>query len=158
MTLFLDLDGVLADFDTGAQRLIGTDNTYKWEWIHGSTAFWDILNADPEFFFKLPMMEDARYLWENVAHLSPTILTALPKSGAQAVERQKRAWVAENLGVDVPVICCLTHEKPNYCNPGDWLVDDRSVNRNRWTDRGGAFVLHQDAIRTIATIERYYGK
>jgi hypothetical protein len=147
--LFLDLDGVLADFDEGARRILGTDNSYKWEWIHGTENFWGMLNAAPEFFFNLPMMPDARYLWSNVEYLKPTILTALPKSGAQDVDRQKRLWVAEHLGLNVPVITCLTHEKPAYCEPGDVLVDDRTVNAKAWTGQGGVFVHHETAHKSL---------
>ncbi len=156
MTLFLDLDGVLADFDEGARRVLGTDNSYKWEWVHGKKKFWGMLNAAPEFFYNLPMMEDARYLWSNVEYLNPVILTALPNSGDGAVDRQKRAWVAENLGTHVPVITCLTYEKPSYCRPGDVLVDDRTVNAAEWQNAGGIFVHHTSAITTVPRLEAIF--
>ncbi|SFZ81686.1 hypothetical protein SAMN02983003_0634 [Devosia enhydra] len=154
LTLYLDLDGVLADFDAGAERAIGTTNTYKWEWIHGPAAFWTALNADPNFFYHLPMTRDADVLWGAVAHLHPTILTALPKRDSASVDQQKRAWVAEKLGTDVPVITCLTSEKPAYCLPGDILVDDRAVNAAAWANKMGNFVLHVGAHTSINTLRQ----
>jgi hypothetical protein len=151
--LYIDLDGVLADFDTGAQRVIGTTDTYKWEWVHGTTKFWGMLDAADEFFYNLPPMADADFLWGAVKHLNPTILTALPKRGAAAVDQQKRAWVAENLGIDVPVITCQTSEKPDYCLPGDVLIDDRTVNAERWNGALGTFVWHIDAYRTVGKLK-----
>lgn len=152
--LFLDLDGVLADFDTGAGRILGTNDTYKWEWIHGTQKFWSALDAADEFFYNLPLMRDAMYLWDSVKHLNPTILTALPKRNAASVDQQKRAWVAENLGIDVPVITCLTSEKPSYCLPGDVLVDDRTVNADAWNMAMGTFVWHIDAHKTVSLLKR----
>lgn len=146
--LWLDMDGVLADFDTAACAALGTDNTYKWEWIHGTKAFWAGLNANPNFFLDLPPMRDAWFLLESVRHLKPKVLTALPKTGADAVAVQKREWIARHIG-DLEVVTCLTHEKPDYCQPGDVLVDDRAVNRSAWEKRGGRYVLHTDALSSV---------
>lgn len=153
--LYLDLDGVFADFDEAARRVIGTDNTYKWEWINGSKAFWDKLNSVPHFFATFPAMPDAYVLWdalENVEH--KTMLTAVPKDDATRaeVDADKRGWVRTNLSPDVSVITCLTSEKPFYCYPGDILVDDRKVNQEAWEARGGTFVHHIDAELTIARL------
>src|SRR5690606_19023657 len=111
--IYLDMDGVLADFDAAARKALGTDNSYKWEWIHGTKAFWATLYANPNFFADLPPMPDALRLFERVEHLRPIVLTALPKTGAVEVDRQKREWVARYLGADVQVITCQTHEKPD---------------------------------------------
>lgn len=146
--LWLDMDGVLADFDSAACAALGTDNTYKWEWIHGTKAFWAGLNANPNFFLDLPPMRDAWFLLESVRHLKPKVLTALPKTGADAVAAQKREWIARHVG-DLEVVTCLTREKPDYCQPGDVLVDDRAVNRAAWEKKGGRYVLHTDALSSV---------
>lgn len=146
--LWLDMDGVLADFDAAACAALQTDNTYKWEWVHGTKAFWAGLNASPTFFLDLPPMRDAWFLLESVRHLKPKVLTALPKTGADAVAVQKREWIARHVG-DLEVVTCLTHEKPDYCQPGDVLVDDRAVNRDKWEKRGGRYVLHTDALSSV---------
>lgn len=151
--IYLDMDGVLADFDAAACAALGTDNSYKWEWIHGTKAFWDTLYANDNFFGDLPPMPDALRLFERVEHLRPIVLTALPKTGAVEVDRQKREWVARYLGGDVAVITCQTHEKPDYCLRGDVLVDDRSVNRDKWQGRGGHFVLHTSAAESLGVLE-----
>jgi hypothetical protein len=152
-TLYLDLDGVLANFDLGAGIILGTDNIYKWEFVHGPDAFWDKLNAYPNFFGGLPLMGDAQYLWNAVKKTKPVILTALPKAGADEVERQKRAWVKHYLGADVEVICCQTKDKPQFCSPGDVLVDDRAVNRDAWEKLGGHYVLHTAAPLSVQLLK-----
>jgi hypothetical protein len=152
-TIFLDMDGVLADFDAGAGEALGTDNTYKWEWLHGSSEFWRILDAVPDFFFNLPPTPDAMLLFGSVRHLNPVVLTALPKTGASIVDDQKRRWAKKFLGDDVRVITCMTSEKPDYCSPGDVLVDDRSVNAGAWMERGGRYVLHTDAKSSVNELQ-----
>ena len=152
MTIYLDMDGVLADFDAGARNVLGTDNSYKWEFIHGSKAFWTKLDAHRDFFGSLPKMQDADHLFAAVSHLAPKVLTALPKKDAPKVENAKRNWIARYYGRQVEVITCLTEDKPGYCKPGDILVDDRAVNRDAWNAKGGIFLLHSSAAGTIAAL------
>ena len=75
--LFLDADGVLADFDLSARRLLGMRSK---EYIdkHGRGMFWKRLASAPNFYGDLPEMPDARVLFDAVKHLKPTILTGLP--------------------------------------------------------------------------------
>jgi hypothetical protein len=75
--LFLDADGVLADFDEGARKLFGMDAA-RFEAKHGRREFWRRLSNARNFYGSLPEMPDARVLFEAVEHLKPTILTGLP--------------------------------------------------------------------------------
>lgn len=152
MTIYLDLDGVLADFDKSAGYQMGTDNIYKYEFVWGTKKFWDKINEDPEFFRNLEPTPDCWDLLGAVGHLEPIILTALPSSNGADVDRQKREWVEENLG-RYKVITCLTKDKPNYCKPGDILIDDRATNRDAWIKKGGTYLIHTTAARTIAALE-----
>ena len=151
--LYLDMDGVLADFEQRAGMLLQTNNIYKYEFVHGAKKFWEALDADVDFFFNLRKMSDASALWQAVRHLKPVILTALPKTGGERVELQKRAWIKWNFGEDVVVIACQTSDKPNFCKPGDILVDDRAVNRDKWKANGGRYILHTSAADTIVRLE-----
>lgn len=149
--LFLDMDGVLADFDKAANQVLGMDN-YKFEHIYGSEVYWNRLHRCGRFFEDLEPMPDALTLWYATRHLNPAILTALPRTNPDHVRAQKLSWVREWLGSDVEVITCRTPEKPEYCLPGDILVDDRAVNQQAWDDKGGYFVLHKSVGRTIASL------
>jgi hypothetical protein len=153
MTLYLDLDGVLADFDKAAGAQLGTDNIYKYEFIWGQSKFWQKINISEEFFADLEPMPDAWDLLGAVRHLNPIILTALPHTNAEAVDRQKREWVGDNLGYGLEVITCQTKDKPNYCKPGDILIDDRAINRDAWIKAGGTYIIHTTAARTIGTLQ-----
>lgn len=149
--LFLDMDGVLADFDKRAAEVFGMPPR-EFEALHGEAKFWDLLYATPDFFATFDMMPDAPLLWGRTKHLSPTILTGLPR-GNWAVG-QKQRWIAAKLGPDVPVITCFASEKAKFCAPGDVLVDDRPKYADRWRAAGGTFVVHTSAAASLLELER----
>jgi hypothetical protein len=145
MQLFLDLDGVLADFDRGVREITGRQP----EELPLKTM-WAALARAPRFFETLAFMEDAEALWRFCEPHKPTILTGLPH-GTWAPE-QKTRWVARMLGAHVPIITCMSREKPRWSRPGHVLVDDRGSARQGWEAKGGIFVHHVSAERSIATL------
>jgi hypothetical protein len=145
MKLFLDLDGVLADFDRGVHAVTGR----RPEELSLKTM-WGALARAPRFFETLQFMADAEALWRFCAPHHPTILTGLPL-GNWAPEQKKR-WVARMLGGHVPVITCLSREKPRWSGPGHVLVDDRNSARKGWEQKGGVFVHHVTADQSIAAL------
>lgn len=152
MTIYVDLDGVLADYDKAANEALGTDNHYKYEFIWGADAYWKRLHARGDFFASLRLMPGAKTLWETVKPYGAKILTALPKSNPKPVDEQKRKWVESKIDWHAEVITCMTSEKPNYCKPGDVLIDDRAINRTAWMHKGGIYIIHTDTERTIGTL------
>jgi hypothetical protein len=143
--LYLDLDGVLADFDAGVVALTG-----KRPGAQSARAMWRQIARAPAFFATLAFTRDGEELWAFCRPLRPTILTGLPMGGWAAP--QKRRWVAAKLGADVPVITGMARDKPLHSGPGRVLVDDRPGPREGWERRGGVFILHEDARRTIAAL------
>ncbi len=153
-SIFLDLDGVLADFDKRACEVLNGECHYRYDFIHGGDALWAQLHAVPDFFTSFDPMPDAMILWNAVKHLNPVILTAVPKTNGDRVAEQKKRWIDKYLGAHVKSICCRTEDKPLYSGPGRVLVDDRSVNKARWEQAGGHFILHNKAVFTNAALHR----
>lgn len=145
--LFLDLDGVLADFDRGVQLATG-----KLPHELPVKAMWQALAKVSDFYGNLALMPDAPRLWAFCQPHQPTILTGLPLG--RWAEAQKRRWVAKVLGPDVPVITCMSRDKQRFAVPGAVLVDDRASIQPAWEAAGGAFVLHRDAETSIAALKR----
>jgi len=149
--LYLDADGVLANFDEGVRRLLGM-LPKEFERKRGRGAFWRELAKAPGFYANLPEMPDARQLFEAVAHLKPTILTGLPLGKWAAP--QKVAWAAEHFP-GVPIITCMARDKHRHMEPGDVLVDDREDHRAAYEAHGVVFIHHRnaaDSIRQLADI------
>jgi 5'(3')-deoxyribonucleotidase len=149
--LFLDADGVLADFDHGARKLLGASpKTYIAK--HGRGAFWKRLANAENFYGSLPQMPDAQQLFDAVKHLKPTILTGLPLGRWAAP--QKVEWAAEHFP-GVPIITCMAADKHLHMHPGDVLVDDREKHRAAYEAAGVVFVHHknaEDSLRQLAKI------
>jgi|SRR5690606_2108351 len=148
--LFLDLDGVLADFDASAQALLAMPPRAFQE-RYGPGAFWKKLANAPDFYGTLSLLPDARQLVDAVRHLDPIILTGLPMG--KWAEPQKRAWVQRHFP-GLEVITTLARHKPRYCTPGDVLVDDQERYREGWEAVGGIFIHHTDAATSLAEIRR----
>jgi hypothetical protein len=147
--LFLDCDGVLADFDAGAAAILGAPPK-AFQAKHGLGAFWKRLASAPDFFASLAPLPDARELYDAVRHLGPIILTGLPQ-GTWA-EPQKRAW-AERHFPGVPVITTRAALKHEHSHPGDVLIDDRPNHRHLWEGAGGVFILHTSARQSVAALK-----
>ena len=151
--LFLDCDGVLADFDAGAREVLGGMTPKQFEERYSKREFWRRLAATPDFYNILPLMPDARKLFDAVEHLRPTVLTGLPL-GTWAAP-QKVAW-AERHFPGTPIITCMARDKVRYMQPGDVLVDDRADHRAKWEDAGGTFVHHENAERSLAALRQIF--
>lgn len=150
--IFLDCDGVLADFDTYAEHYFGMPPR-EYERLMGSSRFWFELEEKGDFYRNLPLMHDAHDLVEGVRHLSPTILTGCPRGNW--AERQKVAWAEEHFP-GVPIITCRSADKRLHANPGDVLIDDWHQHRARWIEHGGIWISHSDAETSLAALWAHY--
>ena len=149
--LFLDADGVLADFDGGAVDLLGMrPNAFITR--HGRGRFWGKLAKARNFYGSLPEMSDARVLFDAVKHLKPTILTGLPMGDWATPQKVK--WAAEHFP-GVPIVTCMARDKHKHMQPGDVLVDDGEKHRAAYEAHGVVFIHHknaEDSLRQLAEI------
>lgn len=138
--LYVDLDGVMADFDGAFPAVFGLD--------HRSLAddeMWSHINGHPSFFRDLPPMAGAVDFFRSIEHLNPVILTACPKSNYPHVAAQKRAWVREHLSASCLVLPVLGgRHKPLFMHQlGDVLIDDFGKNCEAWSEAGGVAIKHE---------------
>ncbi|MDF2639941.1 MAG: hypothetical protein K0R64_2925 [Novosphingobium lindaniclasticum] len=148
MQLYLDCDGVLADFDSGATELLGMPPRV-FEKRCGLPAFWREIARHPDFYGTLPLMPDAMILFEAVRHVDPIILTGLPRGKWAAP--QKVRWAAEHFP-GTRILTVMAVDKRNHCRSGDILVDDQLKHAHLWQDAGGIFVHHRSAEQTLAKL------
>ena len=150
--LYLDADGVLADFEKGATALLGL-HPRAYEKRHGPVRFWQKLARAPDFYFGLPLMPDAMELFDAVRHLDPIILTGLPR-GNWAAE-QKVRWAARYFP-GTTIITTMARDKRDHAEAGDVLVDDQLTHRHLWEGVGGIFVHHKSARASLAQLAEYF--
>ncbi|MCZ4500974.1 MAG: hypothetical protein JWQ74_3529 [Marmoricola sp.] len=148
--LYLDLDGVMADFDAHFPATFGLD--------HRSLAdddMWGQINAHPSYFRDMPPCPGAKAFFDSISWLDPIILTACPKSNYAHVARQKRAWVREHLSTTSIILPVMGgRNKPLFMHaPGDILIDDFERNIIAWQDEGGRGIQHADFGTTGAALD-----
>ena len=150
--LYLDCDGVLADFDKGATAVLGLGPD-AFEKRHGIGRFWQKLATAPDVYFGLPLMADAMALFEGVRHLDPIILTGLPRGNWAA--DQKVRWAAHHFP-GTRIITCMARDKRDHAKEGDVLVDDQLRHRHLWEEAGGIFIHHKSARESLAALAAYF--
>lgn len=155
MQIFVDMDGVLADFDQHHEDVFGERACKVKENVD-----WEKVRAIPNFYAGIPPMKDMWELWNYVCDVSinefgtrPIVLTGIPSSVEEA-ERNKRGWILNWLGPAVEVRCCLSKEKALHCKPGDILIDDWTKYKHLWVAEGGYFIVHTSAADTIKQMKQ----
>ena len=147
--IFLDCDGVLADFDRVARQIFSQDSRAA-EKAVGSDEFWHRIRKTGAFYRNLPPVADAFELYRAVAHLHPIILTGVPPGGWS--EPQKVEWAAEYFP-GVKIITCASKDKFLHMHkPGDILVDDYLRFKDLWEQAGGIFIHHLTAKQSIQAL------
>ena len=150
--LYLDCDGVLADFDKGATAVLGLPPK-AFEKRHGLGRFWAKLARAPDFYFGLPLLPDAMRLFEAVRHLDPIILTGLPMGNWAA--DQKVRWAA--------------HHFPGTASSPPWRATSATTARPAtcWSTTcsatpicgrrcGGIFVHHKNVDETLERLKAWF--
>lgn len=147
--IYCDLDGVLADFNQAFKNRTG-----KFPVEVSRAELWSKIVEMPNYWLTLGMTSDSDVLLGYLSAYPYQILTGLPVLGYEQAEEQKRAWVKQYIGVNIPVICCLSKDKARYCKPGDVLIDDYEPNICQWENAGGIGILHTNAIDTIQKLSQ----
>ena len=154
MQLFLDCDGVLADFDSHAHSCFNMPSR-EYEKLHGEEKFWKELEEEGNFFSSMPLMPDANQLVEATKHLKPIILTGCPRG--DWAKGQKVEWANKHFP-DLDIITCKSSEKRNYAKPGDIIIDDYPKYRHLWLEMGGIWISHYDAQTSLKALWTYVKK
>jgi hypothetical protein len=154
--IYLDMDGVIADFNKRYKAL------YKMEPKEAEDKkefykFFDEFIATKQFA-TLDLMPDAVTLLNYLSKLNiPTEIlssTASEKRDAD-IRAQKLMWLqTHNIGFKVNLVPGKRLKK-DFSNPNSLLIDDTPVNIDQWRREGGVGILHTDALTTIGILKMY---
>ena len=141
--LYLDMDGVLADFDSHFPACFNCDH-----YDMPKKEMWRHIYGKEDFFSTIPPFLGAReFVIETIkiAGHMPPILTACPSSNYHHVAKQKRLWVRNMISPLVEVLPVNGSEsKPLFMHAeGDVLIDDWGKNCEAWEAAGGVAIKHE---------------
>lgn len=139
--LYLDLDGVMADFDQHFFDTFGQRSSAVTK-----KEMWSLIYDTPNFFSTIPPMEGALEAWGSWLHwYEPIVLTSAGSSNYSHVAVQKREWVRKHLGRGVQVVPVADglHKPLVMRDAGDILIDDWGKNVEAWELAGGKGIKHE---------------
>lgn len=163
-TFYLDMDGVVADWDEAASQFLGRPTRAADPRTHykNTPEEWSRIKTQARFYRDLPLMPRCMELVDLARRYRDGLgwqllfLTAVPKDDDLPwAFYDKVLWGQEHFP-DIPVhFGPHSWDKAKHCTAGDMLVDDRPDNCSQWIAAGGLAVQVLDndlgsAIRQVA--------
>jgi 5'(3')-deoxyribonucleotidase len=154
-TLYLDMDGVVADFDRYAYELIGAPPSAgiypedKWEKLAKNERLYKDLEKTP---YADELVDFCReFAWNKYNFY---FLTAVPKNNdVPWAFYDKIVWAQKHFP-NIPVhFGPFSKDKYIHCNFGDILIDDRISNIDEWRSAGGIAIHHTSFKETIEALK-----
>ena len=132
--IFIDMDGVLTDFQLGVEEMIGmrltSDDVGHSEYDKRKEEL-----TNKRLFRNLPPMKD---MWELMGYLKHTglpleILTAAGVINRELVVWDKHEWIKQWVDPTMVVTCTMSGaQKAAFAAKGNVLIDDRGKNIDAW--------------------------
>jgi 5'(3')-deoxyribonucleotidase len=166
-TIYLDMDGVLADFNTAArlhfnasrEEQAAADAAGRWP-----KERWATIRDQAHFYRTLPKMPQADELvalarrFRDELGWDLRVLTAIPHNNdMHEVFQDKFEWMGEYYPDIKLHFGPYSADKHRHANPGDILVDDRVSNCTEWAAAHGIAVKvnsgrYQEALDRLTNI------
>lgn len=144
-TVYLDMDGVVADFDAYAYSVLG----HKSEDGRWHKDKWARLRDNQRLYRDLPQTPEADQLVDFCRNYTTEkkynllFLTAVPKNNDVHWAFYDKVIWAQLRYPDIPVMFGpFSKDKQVHCTPGDVLIDDRTSNIEEWRAAGGIGIRH----------------
>lgn len=140
MQIFVDMDGVLTNFELAYYNTFG-----HWAKEQPSkNEFWRLVDSVPDFYYHLPLMDGAVEFFQDIEWLNPFVLTACSTKNFVNCANDKRRVIRENFSKNAFFIPMISGEN-KFCymhNKGDILIDDYGRNCDAWEKAGGLAIQH----------------
>ena len=147
--IYVDMDGVLADFFNAWGDLMGVDDWRNIDKEHQiSDALQKIRDTD-DFWLKIPVTANAQNLLNLIKQVKGSYsICSSPLPGDPNSEPHKKEWIKKHLVSFPPEEIIITSNKPQYATQPDGtpniLIDDYGKNIQSWEAAGGVGFKHKD--------------
>jgi 5'(3')-deoxyribonucleotidase len=145
-TIYVDMDGVLADFFGAWAKLMKKDH---WTKIDDIMPALQKIRDTENFWLDLPLTANAKNLLMLIKDVKGEYnILSSPLPDDPNSEPHKREWIKKNLNFFPPKDIIITHDKAKYATTEDGtpniLIDDYGVNIQKWEAAGGVGFKHKD--------------
>ena len=167
--VYIDMDGVIADFFGGVEKLYGVGH---WKELNADNKLdlkQEVINriSGTDFFATLPKFESSGELISMVKEFTGgnfSINTSPLRGDHENSAKYKKLWIQNN--IEQPDEIVVTGRKESYAKDKasgtpNILIDDRPVNIQRWQGAGGYGILYQanrDSLTKVKQALDQYGK
>ena len=144
--VYVDMDGVLADFFSDWNRMVGVGH---WKEIEDPEAALDMIRNHPTFWIDLKPLSNAPRLLGAIKKFAGKYdICTSPLGKDPNCEPQKREWVQKYLSAFSPDEVHVTHNKPQFAKQADGtpniLIDDFGKNIRAWEAAGGIGIHYEN--------------
>lgn len=160
--IYLDMDGVLADFDRGVIELLGRVPLKQGiSTREEDDELYEAMRQIDHFYGRLEPMEGAKKLFNTISNKygdKCEILTGVPnpRRGIEQASSDKIEWVKRYLSDSVVCNTVRRVEKIQFCTGKDCiLIDDFDWNINDWENAGGTGILYTDCESTLNKLKEF---
>ena len=158
--VYLDMDGVLADFDQRFRDISGMEPR-EFENKYGRKAFWNLIDEEHKikFWVGIKPMDGASVLVNAVKDYNYELLTS-PSSKKQSY-LGKILWVRNHTGDVFPSKPRINfkrakekHEVKPQLSQTDILIDDREDTIGRWNAAGGTGIVYKSIGQVLSDLKK----
>ena len=158
--VYLDMDGVLADFDQRFRDISGMEPR-DFENKYGRKEFWNLIDEENKikFWVGIPVMDGAAALVNAVKDYDYELLTS-PSAKKQSY-LGKILWVKNHTGDVFPSKPRINfkrakekHEVKPQLSQTDILIDDREDTIGRWNAAGGTGIVYKSIGQVLNDLKK----
>ena len=158
--VYLDMDGVLADFDQRFRDISGMEPR-DFENKYGRKEFWNLIDEENKikFWVGIPVMDGAAALVNAVKDYDYELLTS-PSAKKQSY-LGKILWVKNHTGSVFPSKPRINfkrakekHEVKPQLSQTDILIDDREDTIGRWNAAGGTGIVYKSIGQVLSDLKK----
>jgi hypothetical protein len=167
--VYLDMDGVLADFFGGVEKLYGVSHWKELTADKSKDLKKEVIDriTGTDFFATLPKFPTADGLIDMVKKFTGgtfSINTSPLRGDHENSGKYKKVWISNN--IETPAEIIVTGRKETYAKDKasgtpNILIDDRPINIQKWQAAGGYGILYQanrDPLSKVQQALEKYGQ